>query len=95
MPPWQPITKDLQGSFNLTSQLVKQADDTYVLKADDHCEVSYTFKNTGTTDMKGYIELVDSVSSVQGLLDPEENDSNGEPDQSEARREQGVETDHL
>ena len=75
---WQPITKDLQGSFNLTSQLVKQADDTYVLKADDHYDVSYTFKNTGTTDMKGYIELVDSVSSVQGLLDPEENDSNGE-----------------
>ena len=75
---WQSITKDWQGSFNLTSQLVKLADDTYVLKADDHYDVSYTFKNTGTTDMKGYIELVDSVSSVQGLLDPEENDSNGE-----------------
>ena len=75
---WQPITKDLQGSFNLTSQLVKQADDTYVLKADDHYEVSYTFKNTGTTDMKGYIELVDSVSSVYGFIGLDEDNFNGE-----------------
>ena len=75
---WLPITKDWQGSFNLTSQLEEQADDTYVLKADDHYEVSYTFKNTGTTDMKGYIELVDSVSSVYGFIGLDEDNFNGE-----------------
>ena len=75
---WLPITKDWQGSFNLTSQLEEQADDTYVLKADDHYEVSYTFKNTGTTDMKGYIELVDSVSSVHGFIGLDEDNFNGE-----------------
>lgn len=51
------------GQCNLEADLKLQADKSYVLKADDSYEVTYTLKNNGTGEFYGYVELVDSVGT--------------------------------
>ena len=66
-----------EGTCNLDKDLKLNADKSYVLKADDSYEVSYTLKNTGTKEFKGYVELVDSVGTEDSDYDFEENRAEG------------------
>lgn len=75
---WKPETGSWEGGFNLSSELQKKADDTYVLRADDAYEVCYTLKNIGQTDMSGYVELADSIYSAAGEYEMEEYAAKGE-----------------
>ena len=66
----------LEGTCNLTDVLKKNADDTYVLNADDSYQVVYTVKNTSAKEFYGYLQLVDFIGSNKN--DMEQNDSEGE-----------------
>ena len=74
---WRPEAGSWEGAFNLSSDLKKQSDGTYVLKTDDSYEVCYTLKNIGKTDLGGYLELVDSIYSASGEYDTEEYAADG------------------
>ena len=67
-----------EGTCNLDEALELQADQSYVLKADNSYEISYTLKNTGTGDFYGYVELIDSVGNGTSMVDYDEENSTGE-----------------
>ena len=69
---------DFSIEYNVTAELKKQADESYVLKTDDDYEVVCDITNNGTGDYVGYIELTDSIKDTYFNTDFELEDSKGE-----------------
>ena len=69
---------DFSIKYNVTADLKKQADESYVLKTDDEYEVVCDITNKGTGDYVGYLELTDSIKDKYYSNDFELEDSKGE-----------------